>query len=140
MLSSPQRHQEHEVAQRLERENQVSAVVVDCVFKVHKVMGSGLLESAYEECLAKEFLKRKVSYKKQHEMPLYYDDELLETPYRLDFLVEDCLILELKSVERLLPVHQSQILTYLKLSNLKLGLLVNFNVPLIKDGIKRFVL
>ena len=141
---SPQRHQEHKASQsdviKFEKENPISKVIVDCAFKVHKTIGAGLLESAYEECLEKEFIKRGVSYKRQYEMPIYYDNEQLQTRYRLDFLVEECIILELKAVEKLLPIHQAQTLTYLKLSKMNLALLINFNVPLIKDGIKRLVI
>lgn len=146
MAFSPQSLKEHGGAQRgnsntrLEQENALSKEIVDCAFKVHVSIGPGLLESAYEECLEKEFLKRNIPYKRQAEMPVYYEGDLLKTPYRVDFLVGDSVIVELKAVEKLLPVHEAQILTYLRLSQTRLGLLINFCSPLIKDGIKRFVL
>ncbi len=147
MVFSPQSHEEHKVAQssspgrgEWERENPVSRVVVDCAFRVHKTLGAGLLESAYQECMQKELSKRNIAYKAEFEMPIFYDGERLNTPYRVDFLVDDCVIVELKSVERILPVHEAQALTYLKLSSLRMALLINFNVPLIKDGIRRLVL
>jgi GxxExxY protein len=132
---APQSHKMHEVPQRdLSSENALSKIIVDCAFKVHTKIGPGLLESAYKECMEKEFIKRKVNYKRQFEKPIFYDDEQLKTPYRVDFLIDNKVI-----VEKLLPIHQAQTLTYLKLSNLNLALLVNFNVPLIKEGIKRLV-
>ena len=141
--ASPQSHQEHKETQSFSevslKENMVAKMIVDCAYKVYKALGAGLLESAYEECLEKEFLKRKVIFKKQYEYPLYYDGEKLNTPYRVDFLIDDCVIVELKSVEKILPIHEAQTLTYLKLSGLKLALLINFSSPLIKDGIRRFV-
>lgn len=144
---SPQRHEEHKGAQRTlrpgaipERENNVSKVIVDCAFKIHKTLGPGLLESAYQECMIKEFGKRGLSFKSEFEAPLFYEGDRLKTPYRVDFLVEDSVIVELKSVEKLLPIHEAQALTYLKLSGLRLCLLINFSVPLIKDGIRRLVL
>ncbi len=123
-----------------EKENPLAKEVVDCVFKVHKTLGAGLLESAYEECLAKEFLKRGIPFKKQVIFPIYYEDELLETIFRADFIVDDCIILELKSTEKIAPAHEAQILTYLRLSKRRLGFLINFGAPLIKDGIRRFAL
>ena len=147
MNTSPQSHKEHEGSQSFsaetamfERENPVSRQIVDCAFKVHKTLGPGLLESAYQECMQKEFIKRGVTYKAEHEMPLFYEGDRLKTPYRVDFLVADCIIVELKSVEKILPVHEAQALTYLKLSSLRLALLINFSAPLIKDGIRRLVL
>lgn len=144
MPHSPQSNQAYKDTQssvvKFERENPISKTIVDCAFKVHKTIGPGLLESAYEECMEKEFIKRGVPYKRQFEMPIYYNDGRLKTPYRVDFLVDDCVIVELKAVDKLLPIHQAQALTYLKLSKLNLALLINFNTPLIKDGIKRLVI
>ena len=146
MNFSPQSHKGHEehkedfVLSDLARENHVAKQAVDCAFKVHKLLGPGLLESAYVECLAKEFSKRTIAFKREHLMPIFYEGEKIHTPYKIDFLVDGCVILELKSVEKLIPVHEAQTLTYLKLSNLRLALLINFTAPLIKDGIKRFVL
>lgn len=90
--------------------------------------------------MQKELSKRRIAYKAEFEMPIFYDGERLKTPYRVDLLVDDCVIVELKNVERILPVHEAQALTYLKLSSLRMALLINFNVPLIKDGIRRLVL
>lgn len=144
---SPQSHEEHKESQRsaleiarFERENAVSKLIVDCAFKVHTTIGPGLLESAYKECMEREFQKRNISYKSEHHVPIYYEGTVLKTPYRIDFLVEDCVILELKSLEKILPVHEAQTLTYLKLSSYRLALLINFSSPLIKSGIKRFVI
>ena len=144
---SPQSHEGHKEAQRhlqafpaLERENAISKEIIDCAYKIHTTLGAGLLESAYEECLEKEFGKRGISYKRQYQFPLFYEGDRLATPYRIDFLVEDCVIVELKSLEKILPIHEAQVLTYLKLSGLKLAMLINFSSPLIKNGIKRYVL
>ncbi len=119
-------------------EADVSKIVVDCIFKVHKTLGPGLLESAYEECYYYELLQRGLSVEKQKTLPIKYEDIEIEAGYRLDLVIEKQLIIEIKAIERILPVHAAQILTYLKLSNIKTGLLINFNTPLIKDGIKRF--
>lgn len=122
-----------------DRENPVARQIVDCAFKVHKTLGPGLLESAYQECMQKEFAKRGIACKVEHEIPLFYEGDRLNTPYRVDFLVADCVIVELKSVEKILPVHEAQALTYLKLSSLRMALLINFSAPLIKEGIRRLV-
>ena len=120
--------------------NQLSKVVVDAAFTVHNKLGPGLLESVYEVCLAHELEKRGLRLQRQFPVPIVYDGLQLDAELRLDLLVEDCLVIELKAVEELLPVHEAQLLTYLKLTGHRLGLLVNFNVPLIRDGIKRIVL
>jgi len=114
--------------------------VLDACFKVHKTLGPGLLESAYEICLAYELQKRGISVRSQVALPIVYDELKLDAGYRIDLLVEESIIVELKAVEQLAPIHLAQILTYLKLSDKKLGLLVNFNVKLLKDGIKRVIL
>ena len=120
-------------------ENELSKIVFDCALKVHQTLGSGLLESAYEECLFYELKKRNLSVQKQKPLPLIYEDVKLEIGYRVDIIVEDKLILEIKSVEALNDIHFAQLLTYLKLTNCKLGMLINFNVLLIKNGIRRVV-
>lgn len=117
--------------------NALSRVVVDCVFTVHKALGPGLLESVYEACLAEEFRFREVPFRCQVPVPIEYRSCKLDTGLRLDMLVDERLFIELKSVEAVLPVHKAQIISYLKLSKLPLGLLVNFNVPTIKEGIFR---
>ncbi len=119
--------------------NLLAKSVVDAAYTIHKKIGPGLLESAYEECMEKELHKRGIDFARQPKLPVFYDGEELATRYRLDFLVAEKLIVELKSVEKLLPVHEAQILTYLKLSRKRLGLLINFSAPLIKDGIKRII-
>ncbi|MBI5785799.1 MAG: GxxExxY protein [Rhodocyclales bacterium] len=111
--------------------------VVDASIKVHKTLGPGLLESVYEACLAHELTSRGVQIKRQLPLPISYDGMLLDAALRLDLVVGDRLIVELKSVETLLPIHQSQLMTYLKLSGIRLGLLINFNTRLLRDGIKR---
>lgn len=119
--------------------NQVSGAVVDAAMKVHSELGPGLMESAYEGCLKHELLKRGLKCLSQVEMPLQYDGVEIDLGYKLDLLVEDVVIVELKAVERVLPVHEAQLLSYLKLSGKRVGLLINFNVPHLKNGIKRFV-
>jgi GxxExxY protein len=114
--------------------------VVDAAFKVHKTLGPGLLESAYEICLGVELRRRGISFETQVPMAITYEDVTFESAYRLDVLVDGRLIVEIKAVEKILPVHEAQVLTYLRLSGRRLGLLINFNVPLIKDGIKRLAL
>ena len=120
-------------------ENELSKIAVDCMFKVHKNLGPGLLESAYEECLFYELSKTDLLIERQKPLPLFYETIKMEIGYRLDFLVENKLVIKVKAVEALNDVHKAQVITYLKLSGCKLGLLVNFNVVLIKDGIKRLV-
>jgi GxxExxY protein len=120
--------------------NQVAKQIVDAAFTVHSALGAGLLESVYEVCLEHELSKRGLKVERQMALPVIYDNIQLEAGFRLDLLVNQCVIVELKAVETLLPVHTAQVITYLKLSKHRLGLLINFNVPLIKDGIKRIVL
>ncbi len=114
--------------------------ILDCSFQVHTALGPGLLESAYEECLYYELNKIGLKVEKQKALPLVYKEVKLETGYRIDLIVENSIIIEIKAVDSLSDIHLAQILTYLKLSNCKLGLLVNFNVRHLKDGIKRVVL
>lgn len=118
---------------------QIFKLVLDCAFKVHTALGPGLLESAYEECLFYELKKAGLTVEKQKALPLVYEEVKLDTGYRIDLFVENCIIVELKSVEELCDIHLAQILTYLKLSGCKLGLLVNFNVKHLKHGIKRVI-
>jgi GxxExxY protein len=120
-------------------ENELSKIVFDAGLKVHINLGPGLLESAYEECLYYELRKYNLKIEKQKALPLVYEDVKLDVGYRIDLLVENKLVLEIKSVEALNDLHMAQILTYLKLSNCKLGLLINFNTVLFKNGIKRVV-
>lgn len=120
-------------------ENEISKVIFYSALKVHKNLGPGLLESAYEECLFYELQKSGLNVVKQKPLPLVYEEVKLEIGYRLDLLVENKVIIEVKAVEALNDVHLAQVLTYLKLSECKLGLLINFNVALIKNGIRRVV-
>ncbi len=120
--------------------NLVASQVVDAVYTVHIALGPGLLESVYEVCLDHELKKRGLNVKRQLTLPVIYDGISVDAGLRLDMLVNDCLILELKTVESLLPVHKAQLITYLKLTGLRLGLLINFNTPVIKEGIKRIAL
>lgn len=120
-------------------ENELSKIIVDSCFRIHTSLGPGLLESVYEEVLFYELKKSKLKCQRQVEVPVIYETIRLNAGFRADIIVEDKVIVELKSVEKLLPVHKKQLLTYLKLSNMKLGLLVNFNENLIKDGITRIV-
>ena len=118
----------------------VFKAVLDCSFQVHTALGPGLLESAYEACLYYEILQSGLSVSKQVPLPLIYKEVKLDAGYRVDLLVENKVIVEIKSVESLADIHMAQILTYLKLSGCKLGLLANFNVRHLKDGIKRVIL
>ena len=118
----------------------VARQIVDAAFKVHSTLGPGLLESVYEVCLVHELSKRGLKVLRQVSLPVIYDGLQLDAGFRLDLLVSDCVIVELKVVELLLAIHRAQLLTYLKLSGHRLGFLINFNVPLIKDGIIRLAL
>jgi GxxExxY protein len=120
--------------------NQVSQAIVEGAFAVHSTLGPGLLESVYEACLAHELAKKGLKVERQVSLPVRYDNLRLDNGLRLDLLVEGCVIVELKSVEALLPIHRAQVLTYLKLSGKRVALLLNFNVSRIKDGINRIVL
>ncbi len=117
--------------------NELSEKIIGCAIKVHRTLGPGLLESTYEVCLVHELKRAGLTVERQVPLPVIYDGIQLDAGYQLDVLVEDTIILELKSVESILPIHEAQLLTYLKLANKKLGLLINFNVTLLKNGIKR---
>jgi len=120
-------------------ENEISKVVLDCAFKVHSQLGPGLLESVYQECLYYEISKSGLNVLKEVPLPLVYEEVQLEVGYRIDLLIENKFIVEIKSVESLTDVHLAQLLTYLKLSKIKLGFLLNFNVARLKSGIKRII-
>lgn len=119
---------------------EITFEIIGCAYKVHTELGPGLLESAYEECLSYMLIKKGLKIYRQKAIPIYFEDVKLECGYRIDILVEDCIVIELKSVDEIHPVHTAQILTYMKFSNKKLGLLLNFNVVSMKNGIKRFIL
>ncbi len=119
--------------------NQLTGKIIGAAIEVHKSLGPGLLESAYEECLCHELSLRRVSFHRQRPLPLEYKGKKLDCGYRLDILVEDTIIVELKAVEKIEQIHKAQILTYLKLTELQVGLILNFNVPIMKDGVIRIV-
>ena len=124
----------------LEKErNNLSKVILDSAIEVHKELGPGLLESVYEICLCKELLNKGIPYQRQVSLPIMYKNEKLDAEFRMDIVVEDEIIIELKAVEEMLPVHHAQLLTYLKLYNKRLGLLINFNTPRLVDGFKRLI-
>ena len=120
--------------------NQITEAIIGAAIEVHRNMGPGLLESAYQACLAHEISIRGLSFKQELSLPLDYKGVSLDCGYRLDFLVEKAVVVELKAVDELLPVHKAQLLTYLKLTRCKVGLLINFNVPVLTNGVKRMVL
>jgi GxxExxY protein len=120
--------------------NELTQVVIGAAIEVHRALGPGLLESAYEECLCRELELRQVPFERQYALPVEYKGLRLDCGYRLDALVAGCLVVELKAVEALTPIHEAQLLTYLRLGGWKAGLLINFNVPLLKQGIRRIVL
>jgi GxxExxY protein len=120
--------------------DELSYRVIGCALEVHKTLGPGLLESTYEHCLAHELALSSIPFQRQVPMPVAYKGSLLDCGYRIDLLVEDTLIIELKSTDKMLPVHEAQILTYMRLARKSIGLLINFNHVYLKQGIKRFVL
>ena len=130
-----------EGAQMTEREslNRITEKIIGAAIEVHRALGPGLLESAYEACLAFELIERGLEVKQQKPLPVVYRDVKLDCAYRLDLLVEEKGIVEIKAVDRLAPIHQAQMLSYLKLSGCKVGLLINFNVKMLKDGVRRIV-
>ena len=121
------------------RENQLTEKIIGCAIEVHKTLGPGLLESAYEECLCYELAQNGFSCNRQVPLPVVYKGIKLDCGYRIDVVVDTLILIELKTVEKLLPIHDAQLLTYLKLYQRPLGLLINFNVPVLKDGLKRIV-
>lgn len=117
--------------------DEIAAIVVDASFKVHQELGPGLLESAYEACLAHGLTKRGLVVEKQKAQPVFYDGIIIDVGYRMDLLINDCVVIELKAVEQIIPIHLAQLMTYLKLSNKPLGFLINFNTTYFKSSIKR---
>jgi GxxExxY protein len=120
--------------------NQLTGQVIGAAIEVHKALGPGLLESVYEECLCHELDVKQIPYRRQQAFPVEYKGVKIDCGYRIDLLVRDLVILELKSVDSLQPIHEAQLLTYLKLTGLKVGLLINFNVSVLKEGIKRLII
>jgi GxxExxY protein len=121
-------------------DNVITHEIIGAASEVHRLLGPGLLESAYEECLAKELELPRINFERQKPMPLVYKEAKLECGYRLDLFVESRIVVELKSVEAIAPIHEAALLTYIRLSGVRLGLLINFNVPVLKDGIKRYII
>ncbi|MFQ5450236.1 MAG: GxxExxY protein [Nitrospinaceae bacterium] len=121
-------------------ENELSNKIIGACIEVHKSLGPGLMESVYQQCLAREFSLQNIPFQKELSKPVEYKGVSLDCDLRLDFLVDKKIVVELKAVDKFLPVHQAQILTYLKLAKCKLGLLINFNVPVLKEGIQRIAL
>jgi len=122
------------------REGELTEAIIGAAIEVHRALGPGLLESAYEQCLCHELSLQNLEFRRQVELPVRYKSVQLDCGYRIDVLVEERVVVELKSVERLLPIHEAQLMTYLKLSGRSVGLLLNFQVPVLKDGLKRIVL
>jgi len=123
-----------------QKENPITYKIIGCAFKIHSALGPGLLESSYEACLDYELKKNELNVVRQKALPLIYEKVHLETGYRIDLLVENKVIVEIKSVDSIAPIHEAQLLTYMKLSNIRVGLLINFNVSDLKQGIHRRVL
>jgi len=135
LTTEPQRHREDE-----DLKDPRTSPIIGAAIEVHRHLGPGLLESGYEECLCHELHLRGLDYKRQIELPVSYKGLSLDCGYRIDIIVQDEVILELKSVEKLLPIHQAQLLTYMKLAGKRVGLFINFNVPQLTQGIVRRVL
>lgn len=123
-----------------EKANRVAKEVVDAALKVHRPLGPGLIESVYKVCVCHELSKRGLAFQYELKLPVIYDGIRLESGFRFDIMVEDSVIVEAKSVDKMVPVYEAQVLTYLKLTGCRLGLLINFKVPLLKDGIQRIVI
>ena len=123
----------------MQRENELATLVLDICFRIHRLFGPGLFESVYEELVCYEFTKENILFERQKAIPLIHEDIKLEIGFRADLIIENIILVELKSIEALADIHYKQVQTYLKLSKIKLGLLINFNVPYLKDGIKRII-
>jgi GxxExxY protein len=120
-------------------ENEITERVIGCAIEVHRALGPGLLESAYEQCLCHELSLRKLSFQRQIELPIVYKSVNLACGYRMDLVVEDLVIVELKAIEQILKIHEAQLLSYLRLYKKTVGLLINFHVPVLKNGVRRIV-
>lgn len=120
--------------------NEITQAIISAAIEVHRALGAGLLESVYEECLCRELTLRGIPFERQRQLPIEYKGLLLDSAYRLDLLVAGAVVVEIKAVEALLPIHDAQLLTYMWLGGWKVGLLINFNVRLLKQGIRRLVL
>jgi len=133
-------HRDIETQRREEVRDSLTEKIIGFGIEVHRHLGPGLLESAYEECLCYELSQAEIPFKRQVALPVVYKDVKLECGHRMDIVVEGSVVVELKTVEKLLPIHQAQLMTYLRLGNFRTGLLMNFNSAVLKDGIKRVVL
>lgn len=122
------------------KSNEITHEIIGAAMEVHRVLGPGLLESAYEECLSRELQLRNLRVERQKPIPLVYKDVKLECGYRIDLFVESRIVVELKSIETFAPIHEAVILTYIRLSGCRLGLLINFNVAVLKDGVRRYII
>lgn len=146
MIFEPQRHRDTETIEHVststpyDQTDQLTERIIGFGIEVHRALGPGLLESAYEECLCFELREAGVAFERQRSLPITYKDVVLECGYRVDLIVENDVIVELKTVEKILPIHQAQLLTYLRLTRIQTGLLMNFNAAVLKDGIKRMKL
>lgn len=128
-----------DVTPETQRLDLLTEKIIGCAIAVHRVLGPGLLESAYEECICFELSQAGLRFERQVPLPVVYKDVKLDCGYRMDIVVEDLVIVEIKAVERLIPVYEAQLLSYLKLANKRVGLLMNFHVPVLKSGLKRIV-
>jgi GxxExxY protein len=120
-----------------QRLNQITEQIIGCAIEIHRALGPGLLESAYEECLCYELSQKELKFKRQVALPVVYKEVKLDCGYKLDIVVEDLVIIEIKAVQNLLPVHEAQLLSYLKSGNKPVGLLINFHISVLKNGLKR---
>jgi len=134
-MNQPLRH--NDLSQEV---NQITGKIIECCYQVHRRLGPGLLENIYELCLIEEFKNAQIQYQRQVDIPILYRGKAIDTALRLDLLIENHVVVELKAVEKLLPIHQAQLITHLKLAKYPVGLLVNFNVNMIQQGVKRVVL
>jgi GxxExxY protein len=139
VIAGEKNHEEHEGHEEMEFDI-LSNQVIGCAIEVHRVLGPGLLESAYERCLSHELQGNRILFIAQHPLPIEYKGLLLDCGYRVDLFIDGKLIVELKAVDRIMPVHEAQLLTYLKLAGVRTGLLISFNVTQLKSGIRRYVL
>lgn len=139
-MTEPRRHEAHEAGTQTAQFCPLSKAVVDCCFQVHRNLGPGLLEALYEEPACIEMQKKGLAFEAQRHIPVYYEGRRLQKSCRLDVLVEDKIILEIKAAEKIMPIHEAQILTYLKVSGLRIGFVMNFGDPYFKRAMRRFVL
>ena len=132
-------NQQNRSSSSIDELNALSSKIIGSAIEVHKELGPGLLESVYEICLSKELLSRNINFERQIFLPVLYKEEELNLSFRMDLLVNDEIVLELKAIDRILPVHEAQLLTYLKLSGKRLGLVINFNEAVLRNGIRRML-